>query len=198
MRPSRVLGTVRDEERAGLELVVDPVPVAWDDGAEVEPAFADHQAPWPVVRQEVGHLGRAVRRRRRHAESLAPQHRETDVVADVGVRQEDAVKGPPLIGAHPKAGLLQQVELTRDIGGRVDQVVTILIRVHERHGRRIARPLPSASTFAALYVAAYLRHARVLSDPENEGVRVDALKRRETLGTADGHGRRGVGEEFPS
>ena len=30
-------------------------------------------------------------------------------MADVGVRQEAAVEGPPLIGARPKAGLLEQV-----------------------------------------------------------------------------------------
>ena len=42
-------------------------------------------------------------------------------MADVGVRQEDAVERPPLIGVHPKAGLLEQVELARDTGGRVDQ-----------------------------------------------------------------------------
>ena len=118
-------------------------------------------------------------------------------MADVGMGQEDAVEGPPLIGACPKAGLFEQIELTRDIRGRVDQVITILVRVHERHGGRITRAFPAARTFAPLYVAAHLRHARVLGDPENEGVRVGALKRGPTLGTAESY-YRCIGEKMPS
>ena len=103
-----------------------------------------------------------------------PSMRQPGVVPDVRMGQEDPVEWPPLRRAAPKGGLGDEVQLPRDVGGRVHQVEALRGRLHQRERRHVASAAGGhqrAARVAAGGVTADLRKAGVLHRPEHQRVR---------------------------
>jgi hypothetical protein len=89
-------------------------------------------------------------------------------VPDVGVREEDAVERAAVRSPATEVRILDEIELPRDVGGGVHQVVASLVRVHQRQRGNI--PWVAAGPLAARRVTADLGDATILDGAEHEGV----------------------------
>ncbi len=100
-----------DRQKLYLEGSVHVDPLVEGHRREGEPTFVDQKAPRRVFRQHALHSRRAVARGRLDAEALAAKEGETQVMADVRVRQEDAVEGTPRVGSLAEPRLGNQIHL---------------------------------------------------------------------------------------
>ena len=119
----------------------------------------DQQAPRPVGAQVVGHAAGAEHGHRVRGQDLLAQEHQAGVVADVPVRQEDAVR---------RRAADQGVELGRHVGGCVEEVGAPARPVDEPEaGHLLPRPPSRAGIGAEVAVASQVRDASVLGDAQH-------------------------------
>jgi len=118
-----------------LEVFVELVPSIQRQRRGHDAPLVDHVVPRRVRREETRHRFRAVYRRVLDAEAFVAEHRQPRVVADVGVRQENAVEGTPFRRASPKRRFADEIDLTSDIRRRVNQIEALRLRLDQRERR---------------------------------------------------------------
>ena len=125
-------------------------------------------APGLVLAQELRHGGRAVDGDVSRAEDFAAELGEAQVVADVRMREQDAVRTAA-----------ETLDLVGEVRCGVDEKSTARGRVDEAEGRD-APPLGrvGAGLDAERLAASGVGHAPILRDPQDDGVRAGRLGAR--------------------
>lgn len=178
------------------------------EGVRHDVAEPDEQLPGGVALEEGDHARRAVDRYAVGAVDLAPELGEAEVVADVGVGEEDAVEDRRAArsGRARRRDLVGALELQREIGGGVDQPAAARARVDDQQrGHQPALRRIVARGEVGRRAPAEVGDAAVLGGAEDEHVGSGALggcaaggrRRERERGGERERGDRGAGRREP-
>ena len=158
---------VRHRKGGDLEILRQAGGTVGLENTEIQASLLHHQTPRAVTGQELCHARAAVAGGRIDRQGLPSEQRETQVVPDVSMGEEDAVERSPPGRPAAKRFPGNEVELAHEVRRRIDEPRAPGRLFGDAQGGHVARI--EARPVTALGEAAGLRQAAVLDRSEHHG-----------------------------